>query len=215
MTDNIWLSLTISALLGGFIGWITNWLAIKALFHPKKPFKLLFFEFQGLLPKRQVELAQNLGKIVEGELINVEELIRRVEPADLDSLIEDHMRQNREETQKKVADYVNQLLSKIPLIKITANTHINSIMEYLERQVVDAVKKQVPGILDKAAEKAAKKISVQDIVFDKVSKMDLDKLEGIFYKIANREMVIIIRLGGVLGVIVGCCQWAIQTFVLH
>lgn len=211
----MWLSLVISTGLGGFIGWVTNWLAIKALFHPKKPFKLLFFEFQGLLPKRQVELAQNLGKIVEGELINVEELIRRVDPADLDAIIEQHMRQNREETQKKVADYINSLLSKIPLIKITANTHIDSIMAYLERQIVDAVKKQVPGILDKAAEKAAKKLSVQEIVFDKVSKMDLDRLEGIFNKIADREMAMIIRLGGVLGMIVGCCQWAIQNFVLH
>ncbi len=211
----MWLSLVISTGLGCFIGWVTNWLAIKALFHPKKPFKLLFFEFQGLLPKRQVELAQNLGKIVEGELINVEELIRRVDPADLDAIIEQHMRQNREETQKKVADYINSLLSKIPLIKITANTHIDSIMAYLERQIVDAVKKQVPGILDKAAEKAAKKLSVQEIVFDKVSKMDLDRLEGIFNKIADREMAMIIRLGGVLGMIVGCCQWAIQNFVLH
>lgn len=213
--ENIWLSLAISALLGGFIGWITNWLAIKALFHPKKPFKFLFFEFQGLLPKRQVELAQNLGKIVEGELINVEELIRRVDPSDLDSLIEEHMRQNREEMQKKVADYINSILSRIPLIKITANTHISSIMDYLERLIVDTVKKQVPGILDKAAEKAASKVSVQEIVFAKVSKMDLDKLEGIFYKIADREMTMIIRLGGVLGVIVGCCQWAIQNFVIN
>lgn len=215
MSEQMWLSLIISTGLGGFIGWVTNWLAIKALFHPKKPIKLFFFDFQGLLPKRQVELAQNLGKIVEGELINVEELIRRVEPADPDSLIEEHMRQNREETQKKVADYVNSLLSKIPLIKITANTHISGIMDYLERQIVDAVKKQVPGILDKAAEKAAKKLSVQDIVFDKVSKMDLDRLEGIFYKIADREMAMIIRLGGFLGMIVGCCQWAIQNFVLQ
>lgn len=213
--ENIWLSLAVSALLGGFIGWITNWLAIKALFHPKKPFKFLFFEFQGLLPKRQVELAQNLGKIVEGELINVEELIRRVDPSDLDSLIEEHMRQNREEMQKKVADYINSILSRIPLIKITANTHISSIMAYLERLIVDTVKKQVPGILDKAAEKAASKVSVQEIVFAKVSKMDLDKLEGIFYKIADREMTMIIRLGGVLGVIVGCCQWAIQNFVIN
>ncbi len=214
MNENIWLSLAISALLGGFIGWTTNWLAIKALFHPKQPFKFLFFEFQGLLPKRQAELAKSLGKIVEGELINVEELIRRVDPADLDSLIEEQMRKNREETQKKVADYINGYLQKIPLIKVTANTHINQIMDFLERQMVDALKRQVPEMLDKAANKAAEKISVQEIVFEKISKMNLDKLEGIFNKIADREMEMIIRLGGVLGVIVGCGQWVIQTFVL-
>jgi uncharacterized membrane protein YheB (UPF0754 family) len=45
--------------------------------------------------------------------------------------------------------------------------------------------------------------------------MDLDKLEAIFYKIADREMAMIIRLGGVLGVMVGCVQWAIQNFVIN
>lgn len=215
MSAQIWLSLLIASGLGWFIGWITNWLAIKALFHPKKPIKVLFFEFQGLLPKRQVELAQNLGKTVEDELINVKELILKFESADLDSLIEEHMRKSLKETQKKLANSVNSFLSMIPLLKISANTHINTLMEYLEQQILDAIKKQVPEILDKVADKAAKKISVQDIVCEKISKMDLDRLEAIFDKIAKHEMLMIIRFGGFLGMIVGFCQWIIQNFVLY
>jgi uncharacterized membrane protein YheB (UPF0754 family) len=215
MHQNIWLSLVVSALLGGFIGWITNWLAIKALFHPRKPINLRLFEFQGLLPKRQHELAQNLGKIVEGELLSVEELIRKVEPGDLDPIIEDQMRQNRTATEQKVKDYINRFLSRIPFVKISADSLVRSLMDLLEREIIHALKKQMPGMLDKAAEKAAQKISVQEIVFDKVSKMDLDKLEAIFNKIADREMAMIIRLGGLLGVIVGCCQWALQNFIIN
>ncbi|MDN5278895.1 MAG: hypothetical protein PWR01_2860 [Clostridiales bacterium] len=215
MSQNIWLSLLLSAALGGFIGWITNWLAIKALFHPKQPFKLLFFEFQGLLPKRQKELAQNLGRIIEGELINIEELIRKVEPSDLDPIIEDQMRQNRSETERKVKDYIRSYLDRIPFVKISADGLVRSVMDLLEREIVHALKKQIPGLLDKSAQKASEKISVKEIVFEKVSSMDLDKLEAIFYKIADREMAMIIRLGGVLGVMVGCVQWAIQNFVIN
>ena len=214
MIESIWLSLFISALLGGFIGWITNWLAIKALFHPKKQVNLLFFTFQGLLPKRQEALAQNLGKIVEGELINIEELIRKVEPTDLDPIIEEQMKQNRSETEEKVKNYIKSYLDRIPFVKISANSLVKSVMDLLEREISSAIKKQIPGLLDKAAEKAAKKISVHDIVFDKVSRMDLDKLEGIINKIADREMAMIIRLGGFIGIIVGCCQWAIQNFII-
>jgi uncharacterized membrane protein YheB (UPF0754 family) len=87
-------------------------------------------------------------------------------------------------------------------------------MDLLEREIISAVKRQIPGLLDKAAEKAAKKISVHDIVFEKVSRMDLDKLEEIINKIAEREMAMIIRLGGLIGIVVGCCQWAIQNFIL-
>ena len=81
--------------MGGLIGWVTNWLAIKALFHPQQPWKFLFFEFQGLLPKRQKELACNLGKIVEGELISVEELIKKVEPTDIEPIVEEMMKKPR------------------------------------------------------------------------------------------------------------------------
>jgi uncharacterized membrane protein YheB (UPF0754 family) len=88
-------------------------------------------------------------------------------------------------------------------------------MDLLEREIVHALKKQIPGLLDKSAQKASEKISVKEIVFEKVSSMDLDKLEAIFYKIADREMAMIIRLGGVLGVMVGCVQWAIQNFVIN
>lgn len=215
MSQNLLFSFFVSAFLGGFIGWITNWLAIKALFHPKAPCKFLFFEFQGLLPKRQKELAQNLGKIVEGELINIEELIRKVDPADLDPIIENQMRQNRAEMEHKVKNFISSYLNKIPFVKISADSMVRSVMDLLEREIVHAIKKQIPGLLDKAAEKASEKISVQEIVFDKVCKMNLDKLEAIFYKIADREMAMIIRLGGFLGVIVGVCQWAIQNFVIN
>lgn len=207
-------SLFISAFLGGLIGWVTNWLAIKALFHPQKPFKLMFFEFQGLLPKRQKELANNLGKIVEGELISVEELIKKVEPADVDPIIEEIMKQNRAQMEQRVKEFISSIASKIPFFNLSADSLVKSVMDRIENEMNAVLKRQVPLMLDRAAQKAAEKISVQEIVIDKVCRMDLIKLENLFNRIADREMVIIIRLGGVLGVIVGILQWAIQNFII-
>ncbi len=208
-------SLFISAFLGGLIGWVTNWLAIKALFHPHKPIKLLFFEFQGLLPKRQKELAHNLGKIVEGELISVEELIKKVEPADVDPLIEQLMKENRSQMEQRVKDFINSIANKIPFFNLSADTLVKSVMDRIENELCHALKRQVPVMLDRAAEKAAEKISVQEIVIEKVCKMDLVKLENLFNRIADKEMTLIIRLGGVLGVFIGIGQWAIQNFLIN
>ncbi len=36
---------------GLFIGWLTNYLAIKMLFHPKKPVNLGLFTLQGVFQK--------------------------------------------------------------------------------------------------------------------------------------------------------------------
>ncbi len=208
-------SFILSSFTGGLIGWVTNWLAIKALFHPQKRFKLLFFEFQGLLPKRQKELANNLGKIVEGELISVEELIKRVEPADVEPVIEEMMRKNRDQLEQQIKDYIASFAKKIPFFNFSADTLVKSVMDKIEKELCIILKRQIPQMLDRAAEKASEKISVQEIVIEKVCGMDLIKLESLFNRIADHEMAMIIHLGGVLGVIVGILQWGIQNFLLN
>lgn len=45
------LRMTSVPLIGGFIGWLTNWVAIKMLFYPREPKKILFVTFQGIFPK--------------------------------------------------------------------------------------------------------------------------------------------------------------------
>ena len=57
-------------------------------------------------------------------------------------------------------------------------------------------------------------INIMDIVKEKVDQMDLDKLEAMVNRIADKEMKMIEYLGGVLGMLVGAIQWLIQHFLL-
>ena len=50
--------------IAALIGWVTNFLAIKMLFHPRKEIKILFLSIQGIFPKRQNELADKIGDLV-------------------------------------------------------------------------------------------------------------------------------------------------------
>lgn len=43
-------------LIGAWIGWITNWLAIKMLFHPYEEKRFLCFRIQGVISKRKKTL---------------------------------------------------------------------------------------------------------------------------------------------------------------
>jgi uncharacterized membrane protein YheB (UPF0754 family) len=45
-------------LISAFIGWFTNWIAIKMLFHPKEPKRILGIRFHGIFPKRQGHFAE-------------------------------------------------------------------------------------------------------------------------------------------------------------
>ena len=124
------------------------------------------------------------------------------------------MRKNRDDMEKRIKDFISSIANKIPFFNLSADTLVRSVMDRIESEICVVLKKQVPMLLDRAAEKAAEKISVQEIVIEKVCKMDLIKLENIFNRIADKEMKAIIRLGGVLGVLVGIIQWAIQNFVI-
>ena len=64
----------ISPLIGAAIGWFTNWLAIKMLFRPRKPVKILGWTLQGVIPRRHAQLASRIAETVEDRLLTQEDL---------------------------------------------------------------------------------------------------------------------------------------------
>ncbi|MCR8643697.1 DUF445 family protein [Paenibacillus sp. N1-5-1-14] len=64
-----------SIAIAGFIGGVTNHLAIKMLFHPRHPIYLFGRKLPftpGLIPKRKDEIGQSLGKVVGEYLVTSE-----------------------------------------------------------------------------------------------------------------------------------------------
>lgn len=74
---NDFLTVLIGVTVAAFVGGATNYLAIKMLFHPRKPVylwgrKLPFSP--GLIPKRKQEISKSLGKVVSDYLVTTEGL---------------------------------------------------------------------------------------------------------------------------------------------
>ena len=73
--------------ISAFIGWFTNWIAIKMLFHPKNPVKVLGITIQGIFPKRQQQFAQKLGVLVATELLHFNDIASKLkDPKQLESV---------------------------------------------------------------------------------------------------------------------------------
>ena len=65
--------------LGGlFVGWATNWLALKMIFNPKKEINILGIKILGLFIKRQPEVATEYSKIVSAKILTVERMFDRI-----------------------------------------------------------------------------------------------------------------------------------------
>ncbi len=185
-------------LLCSFIGWSTNYLAIKMLFHPRKPKRILGWTLQGLFPKRQAELADLLGDIVERELVNHED-IRRViqDPA--------FQRRIRMQVDTYVSGFLQKKLTSVhPLLASLLQGR--RVMEKIKDLVVDEVERFIPDMLEKAAHELESRFEFSVIVREKIESFSIEKLEGVLFHLMKREFRFIEVLGGVLGLMAGTAQ---------
>jgi len=184
-------------LIAALIGWITNFLAIKMLFHPRKPVNLFLFTLQGIFPKRQKALAEKLGNIVSKELFSIQDIKSAIENKDsletinqtIDQHIDNFLKVKLVETMPMLGMFMNDdLLAKI---KTTLMTEISQVM---------------PEVIEKFVDNIEKKVNVEAIVYEKVVNFSSDKLEEILYSIMKKEFRFIEFIGAVLGFIIGVIQ---------
>ena len=74
--------------IGGFIGWITNLIAIKLLFRPYREVNILGIKFQGVIPKRKKALAENIAKMIDEELISIKDITKIINSMEIETEIE-------------------------------------------------------------------------------------------------------------------------------
>lgn len=186
-------------IVGALTGWITNWIAVKMLFHPKEPKNFFLFKVQGVFPKRQSVMAEKLGHIVASELFSIDDVVEKMktsENKDVFIFIEN-----------KIDDFIDvKLLESMPMLAMFLNDDLkNKIKSTLLKEITEVV----PGVIDSYANKLKSEIDVKSVVYDKVVNFSSDKLEEILYSIMKKEFKFIEFLGGVLGFIIGFIQLVI------
>lgn len=60
---------------GFAVGYLTNWIALKLIFHPREPVKIGPLTIQGLFHKRQAEVAREFGKTVATRVLNADNIV--------------------------------------------------------------------------------------------------------------------------------------------
>lgn len=183
-------------LIGAIIGWITNLVAIKLLFKPYEPYKIpiLNFELQGLIPKRKNEIAKSIGKIVEQELLSVNDILVHMLDSD-----------------KKVAllpiikfKIKSTIQNRIP--SIIPSGLVTLIVNYIDEVIDQEGEKVISEIMESIVNEASSMIQISKIVEDKVNEFSTEKLEEVVLEIAKKELKHIEILGGILGGIIGIVQ---------
>lgn len=186
--------LVLLAVMGAFIGWMTNVFAIKLLFRPLVPMNLLGFKLQGLIPKRQADIAESIGETVEKELVSVEEIIdKMIEQTDKEGIIE--------EIRNKILTIVD---NKMPVL--IPPTMRNMIMTYVNEAIDENAETMMNEMSEKLIHHAAEKVSISLLIQEKVMEFPLEKLERLIMDIAKKELKHIEYLGGLVGFLIGILQ---------
>ena len=186
-----------SPLICAFIGWMTNYLAIRMLFHPRQPLNVLGWTWQGLFPKRQSELAARLGQLVESELLSHQDIRRVIDDPDFQVRL-------RTLVENAVHRFVQGKLTSLhPLL----NTLLRgTVADRVRDMIVEEMERFLPDLVEQAATELESQIHIEHIVQEKIESFSPERLETLLFSMLKKEFWFIEIVGGVLGLAVGSVQ---------
>jgi len=182
--------------IGAFIGWITNFLAIKMLFYPRRPVKVLFVTFWGIFPKNKERIAEKLGNVVQRDLINFADIKDKILNAET-------LAQFKEEIAERVDNALRERLKKMGL---PPGVVPEPIIIAVHKTIVREIESNLPSLIDKSVSGIEKKLDIQEIVKAKVRNFSDEKLEKMLMDITAKEFKFIEIVGAFLGFMIGLMQ---------
>lgn len=194
---NYWLF--IIPIISAFVGWAIQKLAVSYLFHPRQPKKIAGLTFQGIFPKRQHELAKQLGTLAAREFasFNMEEKI--ADPANFEKLtpmIESH-----------VDDFLrNKLKEQMPMISMFIG---DKTIVTLKTVFMQELQQLFPQVMKQFAGNIQSGLDPQTLVTNKISAIAPGELEQI---LAPRLRIFSIA-GAVSGFLIGLIQVILTLLV--
>jgi len=144
-------SLILTPFLTGFVGYFTNYLAIKMLFRPHKK-RWYSFGWQGVIPRNRSKLAKEIGKLVGNELIKEDDIIKSIKDEQFQALLSDFTRKELKRLLNCEGNiYLNDILKKLnlpveELIKITLDVILKD--EEFKNKFDEALKDLIDLISD-------------------------------------------------------------------
>ncbi len=151
-------------------GYIGAWLAVRMLFRPRNPVKILGLTIfpQGMVPRHRERLAQAIGKAVGEELVSQEtiveelfgkEFLRKKIQGVVDSYTEDLISQNYPSLIEALPANVREpVLDAISTLQLKIAEHINDVLQseetietiqgFVERRVDEVLSQRVSEVID-------------------------------------------------------------------
>lgn len=194
-----WTGYVITLLLAAFTGWFTTWVAIKMLFHPRKPMKIFGLTIQGVFPKNQQLIAQKLGQVVSQEFLSFAEIEQKVtDPANLQKL--------RPDIEAHIDNFLKHKLKEVfPMLSMFIGE--KTVNQFKEAFLME-LESLFPVLMKSYMNKLENDLDLEKIVTEKVVGFSSEKLEEILLQITKREFQFLELISAFFGLLIGLIQIA-------
>jgi len=186
-------------LIAGFIGWFTNWLAVKATLYPVEFVGIPpAFGWQGVIPKNTDEMSQSFSKLIQDKLVDMEKIF-----ADIDH-------DDNEELDKVVEDVSVEIIREFST-NIAPDSWARArekLREYINMLVRRNVRRVTVEILDRMAAEAGDFIDIDKIAHEALVE-DRALLGRVLMDVAGPEFKFIERSGLWFGFLFGVIQMGV------
>jgi uncharacterized membrane protein YheB (UPF0754 family) len=187
---------------GLFIGWFTDWLALKMVFRPKRPTRYLgLFEWQGLFLRRRKEVAADYGRLIAEEIITPRAIIDGVLRGPLSdrlfSLVQKHI--------KKMVDEQAGIVRPLVVFAVGSREY-----QEMKAQVAEKFMQHIPETMRHIEEYAADAMDIQNTLIEKMQQLNEEQFERLIRPAFEQDEWILIACGAMLGFMVG----ELQTLIM-
>ena len=187
-------------IIAAIIGWFTNWLAVKMLFHPRKKVRILFFDIQGVFPKKHLVLAERIGRLVAEDLLSVK---------DIQSIL--NQPENVSNINKNIEEKIEKYLTdtfpeKYPMLSFFVGEKSRGKIRVAMMKEMETMG---PEVMNHAISNLESSLDIEQFIRERVSKFPTERMERIIQGVLATEFKFIEWVGAIVGFIVGLIQLAI------
>ena len=185
----------------GFVGWFTNWVALKMTFYPLAFHGIPpYLGWQGIIPRKAHKMASKSVDIITERLLNVEEVFNKIDPNEVEKELKPILEEVTENVVRDVVDDINPDLWNILPQNIREQILINAASESsntIQRITAD-LRKNIYNVFD-----------LKELVLKNLTGQNVSLIVEMFQSVGAPEFRFIERSGFYFGFLLGLVQVAI------
>ncbi len=182
----------------GFVGWVTNWVALKMTFYPLEFWGIPpYLGWQGIIPRKAHKMASKAVDVITERLLNIEEVFSRVDPAQVEKRLMPNLAPYIRECIEDFGKAMNEDLweSVHPIVKDEIRFKVERASRETIRKVILQMRKNIASIVD-----------VKGIVLHCLTGKNVGLIVEVFQRVGKPEFKFIERSGFYFGFLLGFFQ---------